>query len=155
MNLRQKALVLMVASVFVTGCASSLSGDSYSRSEARQAQTVQIGTVVSTRPVKIEGTKTGLGAVTGGALGGVAANSIGGGRGKALATIAGAAVGVLAGAAAEEGMTKSQGVEILVTLDGTHTTRAYVQAADGTQFYAGQRVSITTTREGTSRVNPI
>ena len=152
----KRSLVVMAAAMtlVLSGCASSLSGDSYSRSEARQAQTVQIGTVVGTRAVQIEGTKTGIGAVTGGALGGVAANSIGGGRGKTLATIAGAAVGVLAGSAAEEGLTKTQGVEVMVKLDGTNTTRAYVQEAKGTSFYNGQRVRITTTSSGTARVVP-
>lgn len=152
---RTQVLALAIVGLLLSGCASSLSGDSYSRSEARQAQSVQIGTVVGTRAVNIEGTKTGVGAVTGGALGGVAASTIGGGKGKTLATIAGAAVGVMAGAAAEEGITRTQGVEVMVQLDGTNTTRAYVQEAKGTSFYNGQRVRITTTSSGTARVVPL
>lgn len=156
--MKKSRSVIVIASALtlvLSGCASSLGGDSYSRSEARQAQTVQVGTVVGTRAVNIEGTKTGIGAVTGGALGGVAANSIGGGRGRTLATIAGAAVGVFAGAAAEEGLTKTQGVEVMVRLDNSNTTRAYVQEAKGTSFYNGQRVRITTTANGTARVVPL
>ncbi len=42
----------------VSGCASSLTGDTYSRDEARAVQTVRYGTIESLRPVKIEGTKT-------------------------------------------------------------------------------------------------
>lgn len=152
---KHKVLLLSIVTVFVSGCASSLSGDSYSRSEARQAQVVQIGTVVNTRAVKIEGTKSPVGAVTGGAIGGVAGSTIGGGKGKTLATIAGAAVGVLAGAAAEEGLTSKQGVEILVKLESSGVTRAYVQEATGPKFYAGQRVQVTTTPSGVARVNPL
>jgi outer membrane lipoprotein SlyB len=33
------------------GCASSLTGDSYSREEARSVQTVRMGTIESLRPV--------------------------------------------------------------------------------------------------------
>ncbi len=154
---KQNSSLIIVAAItlLLSGCASSLSGDTYSRSEARQAQTVQTGVVVGTRAVQIEGTKTGLGAVTGGALGGVAASTIGGGKGKTLATIAGAAAGIFAGAAAEEGLTKTQGVEVMVKLDGSNTTRAYVQTAKGTSFYNGQRVRITTGSDGTARVVPM
>jgi len=53
------------------GCASSLTGDTYSRDEARAVQTVRYGTIESLRPVKIEGTKTpiGTGAGADGGLG--------------------------------------------------------------------------------------
>ena len=44
------------------GCASSLTGDTYTRDEARRVQTVRMGTIESLRPVKIEGTKTPVGA---------------------------------------------------------------------------------------------
>ena len=51
------------------GCASSLTGDTYSRDEARAVQTVRYGTIESLRPVKIEGTKTPIGAGAGVAAG--------------------------------------------------------------------------------------
>ena len=52
--------VLLVASfstmaMLLTGCQSSLTGDSYSRDEARRVQTIRMGTIESLRPVKIEG----------------------------------------------------------------------------------------------------
>ena len=49
----------------LTGCASSLSGESYSRSEARTVQQVEYGVVENLRPVKIEGTKTPIGSGAG------------------------------------------------------------------------------------------
>ena len=48
----------LAAMLALGGCASSLTGDTYSRDEARAVQTVRMGTIESLRPVKIEGTKT-------------------------------------------------------------------------------------------------
>ena len=100
------------------GCASSLTGDTYSRDEARTVQTVRMGTIEALRPVKIEGTKTPIGAGAGAVIGGVAGSSVGGGRGSAVAAVIGAVAGGLLGAMTEEGLTRTQGVEITVREDG-------------------------------------
>ena len=137
----------------LTGCASSLTGDSFSRSDARQVQTIRMGTIESLRPVRIEGTKTPIGAGAGAAVGGIAGSTVGGGRGSAVAAVIGAVAGGLAGAAAEEGITRTQGVEITVREDDG-ALRAYVQAVDPNQvFRGGQRGRITTVN-GHSRVAP-
>lgn len=136
----------------VTGCASNLSGESYSRSDARQVQSVRMGTIESLRPVRIEGTKTPIGAGAGAAIGGIAGSGIGGGRGSAVAAVIGAVAGGLAGAAVEEGLTRTQGVEITVREDNG-ALRAYVQEVQPNQiFRIGERVRITTVN-GTSRVS--
>mgnify|MGYP001224942981 FL=1 len=133
------------------GCASSLSGDVYSRDDAREPQTVRMGTVESVRLVQIEGTKTVIGPAAGAAIGGVAGSSVGGGRGSAIAAIVGAVAGGMAGAAAEEGITRTQGVEIIVNEDGGYT-RAYVQeVVEGVNFAPGDRVRIMSVN-GQSRV---
>lgn len=135
----------------VTGCASSLSGESYSRSDARQVQTIRMGTIESLRPVQIEGTKTPIGAGAGTVIGGIAGSGIGGGRGSVVAAVIGAVAGGLAGAAIEEGMTRAQAVEITVREDDG-IMRAYVQEVNPNQiFRVGERVRITTVN-GTSRV---
>ncbi len=82
--------VLLVASfstmaMLLTGCQSSLTGDSYSRDEARRVQTIRMGTIESLRPVKIEGTKTPIGGIAGAAVGGVGGSAIGGGKGSIVA----------------------------------------------------------------------
>ena len=46
----------LAAMLALGGCQSSLTGDTYSRDEARAVQTVRMGTIESLRPVKIEGT---------------------------------------------------------------------------------------------------
>ena len=49
----------------LTGCVSGLQGSTYSRSEARQVQEVEFGTVLNTNPVVIEGRQSEAGTVTG------------------------------------------------------------------------------------------
>lgn len=148
--------VLLVASfasvaMLLGGCQSSLTGDTYSRAEARQVQTVRMGTIESLRPVKIEGTKTPIGAGAGAVVGGVGGSAIGGGRGSVVAAVIGAVAGGLLGAATEEGLTRTQGVEITVREDDG-SMRAYVQEVQENEiFRVGERVRIMTVN-GTSRV---
>jgi outer membrane lipoprotein SlyB len=125
------------------GCMSTLTGDSYSRDEARRPQTVQFGMVEYVRPVVIEGTKTGIGAGTGAVVGGIGGSTVGGGRGAAVATVLGAVAGGVAGGMVEEGATKKQGVEITVRLDSGQIV-AIVQQASATTFNVGDRVRVLT-----------
>lgn len=143
-------LVFLSLSLFLAACASSQSGSVYSRDEARKTQTVRMGVVESVRTVRIEGTKSPVGTVAGGAVGGIAGSSIGHGRGSAAAAVVGAVVGGLAGAAAEEGLTRKDGIEITVKLDNG-TMLAVVQEADE-QFHPGERVRLIESG-GTTRVS--
>ncbi len=145
-----RLLVLLSLSLFLAACASSQSGSVYSRDEARKAQTVRMGVVESVRTVRSEGTKSPVGTVAGGAVGGIAGSSIGHGRGSAAAAVVGAVVGGLAGAAAEEGLTRKDGLEITVKLDNG-TLVAVVQEADE-QFQPGERVRLIESG-GTTRVS--
>lgn len=142
---------LLVVTLALAGCASSLSGDSYSREDARRVQTVRMGTVAGLRPVKIEGTKSPVGAGAGAIIGGIGGSSIGGGRGSAIAAVVGAVAGGLAGSAAEEGVTRTQGIEITVREDDG-VLRAYVQEMNDQEFFrVGERVRVLTIN-GTTRV---
>jgi outer membrane lipoprotein SlyB len=137
--------------VLATGCQSTLTGESYSRSEARKAQQVQYGTVEHLRPVAIEGTKTPIGAGAGAAVGGIAGSSVGGGKGAAVASVVGAVAGGVAGAAVEEQATKRQGVEITVRLDDNQTIAVVQQVSPGVSFQVGDRVRVLTLN-GTTRI---
>jgi outer membrane lipoprotein SlyB len=134
--------VLLVASfstmaMLLTGCQSSLTGDSYSRDEARRVQSIRMGTIEALRPVKIEGTKTPIGGAAGAVVGGVGGSAVAGG---------------LLGSATEEGLTRTQGVEITVREDDG-SMRAYVQQVQENEvFRVGERVRIATV-DGTSRVS--
>ncbi|HEY0906560.1 MAG TPA: glycine zipper 2TM domain-containing protein [Methylophilus sp.] len=134
---------------FVAACASSNSGSVYSRDEARRTQTVKTGVVESVRSVKLEGTKSPVGTIAGGAVGGIAGSSIGGGRGSTIAAVIGAVAGGLAGSALEETATRKDAFEITVKVDGGGLV-AIVQEADE-PFKAGDRVRIVE-HGGTSRV---
>lgn len=154
MGMRRRAVAaafaVAVLGLGVGGCATGLGGETYSRGEARRAMTVQYGVVESVRYVKLEGTKTPIGALGGAAIGGIAGSGIGEGRGAAIAMVIGAVAGGLAGSAIEEGATRSQGVEVTVRLDNNQLM-AVVQDDKGEDFRSGDSVRVV--RDGsTTRV---
>ena len=149
--MRITIVLVLAAAATLAGCATSKSGDVYSRGETRREQTVRLATVESVRPVTIEGTRTPIGAVAGGAVGGIAGSSVGHGRGSSIAGVLGAVGGGLAGAAIEEGATRKQGVEITVRLENGEL-RAIVQE-ESDKFVAGQKVRLLTSG-GVTRVSP-
>lgn len=141
----------LVAMMGLTGCASNLGGDVYSRSEARQVQQVMYGTILELRVVRIEGTKTPIGAIAGAGIGGVAGNAVGGGSGRIITTIIGAVGGGLLGGYGEELLTRSNGVEITVRLD-SGSIRSIVQEIQQNEvFRVGDRVRMMNSG-GTTRV---
>lgn len=145
--------VVLLSGAVLAGCAQpTLTGTTFSRDEARQVQTVQMGYVESVRPVVIEGRTDGIvGAGTGAALGGILGRGIGGGRGQDMATVAGAVAGGVAGQRVEAAATRRQGVEITVRLDSGGLI-AVVQEEDPNQaFWPGQPVRVLS-QGGTVRV---
>jgi len=142
--------VMFLALLLTAGCASSRSGATYSRDQARKTQTVYQGTVERVDPVQIEGAKGPWGAIVGGALGAALGSSIGRGWGQVIGGTAGAVAGGLAGSAVEEEVTKKDGLEITVALDNGNTV-VIVQEAD-VMFRAGDRVRVLTGPDGTARV---
>jgi len=151
-NVIKSMLMIATMSVALTGCVSSQSGNVYSRDDVGRAQHVRMGTITALRPVKIEGTKSPIGSGAGAVAGGIAASSIGGGRGSYVAAVLGAVAGGMLGAAAEEGLTRAEGVEITV-LDDNGQTYAYVQGlTEGEVFRVNDRVRILTIN-GTTRIS--
>jgi len=131
-----------MAMLVLCGCQSNLGSNTYSRDQARRVQNVQMGTIVSLRPVQIEGTKTPIGAGAGAVIGGIGGSKLGGGRGSMVMAVIGAVAGGVLGAAAEEGLTRVHGVEITIREDDGKT-RAYVQQVEKDQiFRVGDRVRI-------------
>ena len=102
LKIKHVAVCMLALAMLSAGC-TNYSGNTYSGSQVRSAQTVQYGTVVSVQPVTLEEDRPAvLGTVGGGVVGGVLGNMVGGGRGKTLATIAGAALGAAGGYAGEK-----------------------------------------------------
>ena len=134
-------LILLMATGLV-GCASNLSGESYSRSEARSVQQVEYGIIEQLRPVKIEGTKTPIGAGAGALVGGIAGSGVGSGRGSNVMAVIGALAGGMAGAAIEEGVTRTQGVEITIKMNKGGTIAIVQALAPNQRFAVGDRVRV-------------
>ncbi|MBS1189102.1 MAG: 17 kDa surface antigen [Rhodocyclaceae bacterium] len=144
-------MIVLLATAVLAGCATSRSGNVYTRDQARQEMSVRTGVVESIRGVTMEGTRSGVGTIAGGAVGGVAGSSIGGGKGQAIGAILGAVAGGVAGQAIEEGTTRKQAMEITVRLDSGQTI-AVVQEGDPAEFRAGDRVRLLSSR-GETRVS--
>lgn len=136
-----KALILAMSVLALAGCASSKSGDVYSRDQARHEMTVRMGVVESVRSVRLEGTDSGVGTAAGAVVGGVAGSSVGRGKGQVVGAVVGAVLGGIAGSAIEEETTKKQAMEITVRLDSGQTI-AIVQEGDPMTFRAGDRVRV-------------
>ncbi len=142
--MKKIAVLLLAASaaVLLTGCPAGLGSKDYSREQARTAQEVQMGVVESVRAVRIEGTKSVVGPAAGAVVGGVAGSTVGGGRGRVVGATVGAVLGGVGGAAAEEAITRQDGLEITVKLDSGRMI-AVTQAA-GEEFRVGDRVRVLT-----------
>ncbi|MBI5059356.1 MAG: glycine zipper 2TM domain-containing protein [Nitrosomonadales bacterium] len=139
--MKQSKIILMLGLVVaVAGCASSKSGDTYTRDEARRVQNVQMGVVEGSRPIKIEGTKSGIGTGAGAIVGGIAGSSTGQGKGSSIGAVLGAVAGGVVGAAAEEGFTREEGMEITVRLENGRLI-SVVQGGKE-QFQPGDRVRV-------------
>ncbi len=140
-----RLLIVALTGVTLAGCVNdnSLSGDVYSASEAKQIQNVTYGTLVSVRPVQIQGDDNTnvIGAIGGAVLGGFLGNTVGGGTGRSLATAAGAVAGGVAGQGVQSSMNKSQGVELEIRRDDG-TTIAVVQKQAASRYSVGQRVAM-------------
>ena len=141
--MKNRFLVLfLLVTTGLAGCASDLSGESYSRSEARTVQQIEYGIIEQLRPVNIEGTKTPIGSGAGALVGGIAGSGVGGGKTSQVMAVIGAVAGGMAGAAIEEGVTRTHGVEITVKM-GNGQTIAIVQGlSPNERFAVGERVRV-------------
>ncbi|WP_455811126.1 outer membrane lipoprotein SlyB [Pseudomonas graminis] len=140
-----RLLIVALAGITLAGCVNdnTLSGDVYSASEAKQIQTVTYGTLVSVRPVQIQGGDDSnvIGAIGGAVLGGFLGNTVGGGTGRSLATAAGAVAGGVAGQGVQGSLNKSQGVELEIRKDDGNTIMV-VQKQAASRYSPGQRVAM-------------
>lgn len=146
------AAALLVATGLVAGCAPQQNANVLPGNQALTASTVSFGTVVSARPVQLQG-GTGAqvaGAVVGGVAGAALGQQLGGGTGKVLATGAGATAGSAAGLQAGKSIAGAQSTEWTIRMDNGATI-AVVQGEP--QFALGQRVQVIT-GGGSTRLAP-
>ena len=138
-----KHLVTSLALVALAAC-STTSPDVIQRSDAQRLSQVQDATVLSVRPVTVEGSQSGGGAAAGGVIGGVAGSSVGGHRENIAVGILGAVAGAVVGNAVERSATREDAVEVLVQMKNGDR-RAIVQAKAGETFAPGDPVVLVTT----------
>ena len=132
--------VCAALAVTLAGCATT-SPDVISRNDAQRMSSVIDATVLSTRPVTVEGNQSGAGAVAGGVVGGIAGSSVGGRRESG---VLGAVAGAVVGNVIERNTTREESLEIMVQLRSGER-RAIVQAKGAESFVPGEPVIIVTT----------
>ena len=144
MNSKFAPTCLALALAAAMAACTTTSPDVVSRADAQRMATVVDGVVLSLRPVVVDGSQSGIGAVAGGVAGGVAGASVGGRRESVVVGVIGAVVGSVVGNAVERAGTREDAVEVLVQLKNGER-RAIVQAKAGETLYVGDAVVIITT----------
>jgi outer membrane lipoprotein SlyB len=143
--MKNKMILLVPILGLLASCAQdSMSGDVYSRNEARMGQSVQYGRVTNVRYVKIEGGNQ-MGGLAGAVAGGVLGSNIGNGRASNQAgAIGGALVGSMVGSQVQQAAGSRQGMEITVRLDsgGSVAVVQEVNRKSGGSFNVGDRVRV-------------
>lgn len=138
-----KRFAVWVLALAIAGCTST-SPDVVQRGDAQRLSTVIDATVLSVRPVTVDGTQSGMGSVAGGLAGGVAGASVGGRREGIIIGVLGAVAGAVAGNAIERSATREDAVEVLLQLRNGER-RAIVQARGSETLQAGDAVILVTT----------
>ncbi|HSI51640.1 MAG TPA: glycine zipper 2TM domain-containing protein [Ideonella sp.] len=127
----------------VAGC-STTSPDVIDPRDTQRLANVQDATVLSVRPVTVDGSQSGLGAATGGVVGGVAGSSVGGSREQVVVGVIGAVAGAVIGNTIERTATRENAVELLLQLKNGER-RAVVQAVGSEKLAPGDPVILVVT----------
>ncbi len=115
--------------------------------DGRGAKKIEFGRVVEARPVTIEGSRTGIGALGGAVTGAVVTRPTRATPGQLVVTAAGTVTGAVVGRKYEEVMTRREGQEILVRLDeGPIVT--VTQGVEEGYFQTGDVVKIVYSERG-------
>jgi outer membrane lipoprotein SlyB len=125
-------------------CAPVNTNTTYTGADIGRTAQVSYGTIVSMRPVTVQGRPTGVGTVGGAVAGGVAGSFIGGRdpRANLLGAVGGAVVGGLVGTAVEQSASTGEAVEFIIQEDGSPSPISVVQTNEE-NFHPGERVVLT------------
>lgn len=144
--------ILFAAPLLVLAAAcTTTSPDVIQRGDAQRMSQVQDATVLSVRPVRVDGSQSGIGGAAGAVAGGVAGSTVGGHKEQAVVGVLGAVAGAVIGNAVERASTTEDAVEILVQLKNGDR-RSIVQAKGTETFNTGDPVILVTTG-GKTRVS--
>ncbi len=134
----------------LAGCATG-SYETVPNSAASTTQSLDQGTVVATRTVKIEGQSSNLGLYGGGIVGSAVGSTIGRGDGSVLASAGGAVAGAVVGKKMEKALSAKLAQELTIEMDDGSTV-VVVQELKDPSFKSGDRVSVLEARGGYARV---
>jgi outer membrane lipoprotein SlyB len=139
-----KKLLIAVAVTATLAACSTTSPDVIQKGDAQRMSQVQDATVLSIRPVVVEGNQSGIGGTAGAVAGGVAGSTVGGHREHAVVGVLGAVAGAVIGNAVERYSTREEAVEVLVQLKNGER-RAIVQAKGNETLVPGDAVILVST----------
>ena len=115
---KKHMLFFLITLVFSQTSCSLHSGSTYNREEMGQPQSFSKGVIISVRNVKIKGTESGVGVISGAVVGGLAGSQVGSNDAtSAIAAIGGAVVGGLIGSKAEELVMRDSAAEFTIQPD--------------------------------------
>ncbi len=134
----------LAATLALLSACSTTNPDVVNPNDAQRLSSVVDAVVLSTRPVTVDGSQSGIGAAAGGVVGGVAGSSVGGSREAVAVGVIGAVVGAVVGNAVERGATSEKAQEILLQLRNGER-RSVVQAVGSETFAPGDSVILVTT----------
>lgn len=138
------AMLGSIAALTLLSACTTTSPDVVPRYQAQRMSHVHDATILTIRPVTVDGQQTGAGAMTGGIVGGIAGSSVGGPREGAVVGVIGAVAGAVIGNAIERDATKERAYEILVQLRSGER-RAIIQAQGQESLNPGDQVVLVTT----------
>ena len=144
-----KLVLSALALCSLVGCA-IYNADVIHPYEAQRMSTIWDATVLSVRPVTIDGYQTGVGAGVGAVAGGVAAANAASYHNSGWAGLLGFVVGGVVGNAVERSATTQNGVELLLQMRNGER-RSIVQANGNEGWMVGEPVVLVTTA-GRTRV---
>ena len=138
-----KSLLIAFTVLALAACATN-NPDIVQRGDAQRMSQIQDATVLSVRPVTIDGNQSGIGAAAGGVVGGISGSSVGGRREAAVVGVLVAIVGSVIGNAVERSATREDAVEYLLQLKNGER-RALVQGKGEEVMTPGDPVILVTT----------
>ena len=138
-----KSLLVVVTALALAACTTT-NPDIVQKGDAQRMSQVQDATVLSVRPVTVDGNQSGIGAAAGGVVGGISGASVGGRREAAIVGVLVAIVGSVVGNAIERTATREDAVEYLLQLKNGER-RALVQGKGEEIMNPGDSVILVTT----------
>jgi outer membrane lipoprotein SlyB len=142
-KLRLSTTMALIAVLSVAACAPQRTNTTYSAADIGRTQQLSYGTIISMRPVTVQGQQTGVGTAGGAVAGAVAGSYIGGRdpRANFIGAIGGAILGGVVGTAVEKDASTGQAVEFIIQEDNAPQPISVVQTNED-NFHPGERIII-------------